>query len=230
MKTVFVTIAFYSLCSLAFAFNEHVPGSTNLVDLPIGARLLIKRDIDTKDYLFLGANFWFSSSKDIHLKSGMLLPLRHLPTFSSGRLVLTLKDPDPQSLDSSNYGIAIDPKAKIRTVSDFYARLNSENKNVVEFVYDEDPYKGMSDDMKQDLMMSKILDAIKADKYWDALPDFYRMEKTQKELPESFYYYFIVALNRSGERSVAQSRGRTFLEKYGKGSKYYQQVTAIMSE
>jgi hypothetical protein len=229
MKNVFVAIVLSSLCNWAFASNEPVPGSINIAALSVDIKLSIKRNNLNFIRERLGPHIILdhpTRGKVPDLEVGMLLPLFGLPMQTEdGHIVFTFLD----SVHDVVY-FEIEPNAKIRTVFDLYADVYPKYKNSFKFVYDADPYEGMSDDVKQDLMMSKILAAIKSGNYKDALPEFERMEKLQKDLPESFYYYYIVALDGAGRTTSVQSRGRTFLKKYGTDSNYYQKVIAIMSK
>src|SRR5450830_1220132 len=234
MKKVFIAIALCSLCNWAFASNEPVPGSTNLLDLPTGTKLLIKQNMAFPDVKKLGSQISFvhveNHDYSINLQAGMLLPLYGTPAFTNNLLIFGFSKETDEDKINLRYNFVLDSNARIRTVSEFYADLDPKYKNSFRFVYDADPYEGMPNDVKQDLMMSKILAAIKSGNYKDALPEFERMEKLQKDLPESFYYYYIVALDGAGRTTLAQSRGRTFLKKYGTDSNYYQKVIAIMGK
>lgn len=78
--------------------------------------------------------------------------------------------------------------------------------------------------------MTKILTAIKANRHIDALPIFDYMETYGKSLPESFYYYYIVALDKSNKSKEAKERATAFLKNYGKKSKYYTEVLGILAK
>lgn len=91
----------------------------------------------------------------------------------------------------------------------------------------------LDQEMQVDLLMAKITSALKADKASDALPFFAElegMESTLKNpLPESFHFYYIDTLDKTGDKAKALSRADVYLNKYGKSGKYYGQVIEIMS-
>lgn len=88
-------------------------------------------------------------------------------------------------------------------------------------------------DIEVDLLMSKITTAIKTDKTADALPSFAKLESMEpslgKPLPENFHFFYIDALDKSGDYTKALSRCNIYLEKFGKKGKHYGQVIEIMS-
>lgn len=91
----------------------------------------------------------------------------------------------------------------------------------------------VSDEVRVDLLMSRITSALKAEKYADALPLFAELEgmepSLQTPLPESFHFYYIDTLDKTGNIIKAHSRTEAYLNKYGKNGKYYGQVIEIMS-
>jgi hypothetical protein len=87
--------------------------------------------------------------------------------------------------------------------------------------------------LKVDLLMAKITASLKADKAVDALPYFAELESMEstlaKPLPQSFHYYYIDALSKSGNNDKALSRAEIYLNKFGKKGKYYDKVIEIIS-
>jgi hypothetical protein len=90
----------------------------------------------------------------------------------------------------------------------------------------------VNQDVQVDLLMSKITSSLKANQAVDALPYFSELEGIEssltKPLPESFHFYYIDALDKSGDKVKAISRADIYLNKYGKNGKYYGQVIEIM--
>lgn len=88
-------------------------------------------------------------------------------------------------------------------------------------------------DVKVDLLMAKITASIKADKATDALPYFAELEGMESSLaqplPQSFHYYYIETLSKSGNNDKALSRADIYLSKFGKKGKYYAKVIEIIS-
>lgn len=80
-----------------------------------------------------------------------------------------------------------------------------------------------------DVVMSKITTLLQANKEAEALPYFQQLEAMDTPLPESFYFYYIDALDKSGDANSALSRAEAYLSRYGKKGKYYGKVVAIMS-
>lgn len=87
--------------------------------------------------------------------------------------------------------------------------------------------------VKVDLLMAKITASLKADKAVEALPYFAELESMEsslsKPLPESFHFYYIDTLNKSGDKAKALSRANIYLTKFGKKGKNYGKVIEIMS-
>lgn len=91
----------------------------------------------------------------------------------------------------------------------------------------------VSQDIKADLLMTKIKSAIEANRPVDALPQFAELEAMEptldKPLTEGFHYYYVYALAESGNNLKAQQRANMYLEKFGKQGKHYQEVLGILS-
>ncbi len=92
-----------------------------------------------------------------------------------------------------------------------------------------DPYANLDRDLLQDLLMQKIVTHIKADRPAEALPYFQRLEQTALPLPESFYFYQMEALEKSGRKADARAKADAYLARTGKKGKYYSKVIALMA-
>lgn len=80
-----------------------------------------------------------------------------------------------------------------------------------------------------DIAMSKITTLLQANKEKEALPYFEELESLDTPLPESFYFYYIDALDKSWNGEAVLSRAEVYLRKYGKKGKYYGKVISIVS-
>lgn len=83
--------------------------------------------------------------------------------------------------------------------------------------------------IKTDILMERITSLIDANKHAQALRYFAELEATGTSLPQSFYYFYIDALDKAGVIDETVQRGEAFLNQYGKKSKYYSQVVSIVS-
>lgn len=70
----------------------------------------------------------------------------------------------------------------------------------------------------------RITKALENRLYRDALPSFRKLAERNKELPESFDYYFIESLASAGEKDEARRMMDAYLAKYGSKGRYYQRV------
>ena len=84
-----------------------------------------------------------------------------------------------------------------------------------------------------DLLMNKITSSLKAGKAAEALPAFAQLESMEsslaKPLPESFNYFYIETLDKTGDALKAYSRAEAYMSKYGKKGGHYAEVIEIMS-
>jgi hypothetical protein len=91
---------------------------------------------------------------------------------------------------------------------------------------------GVSQEVQADLLMAKITTAIKAGRAADALPFFAELESMapslSEPLPEGFYYNYIVALKKGGDKANALNRAEAYLDKYGKKGRHYDEVIEIV--
>ena len=83
--------------------------------------------------------------------------------------------------------------------------------------------------VQADILTGKITTLIKAGKQADALPYFEQLEALDVPHPESFYFFYVDALDKAEKVKATVERGNQFLEKYGRNSKYYADVIAIVS-
>jgi len=91
-------------------------------------------------------------------------------------------------------------------------------------------HNDLPDIVKRDLLMTKILNNIKANRFAEALPDFDRLEKLDAKQPESFYFHYIQALDKTGRNTEAKTRAITFLKRFGDKSKYYNDILQIIAK
>jgi hypothetical protein len=218
-------------CSMALA-QSALPPSTPLLELPKGTKILLQREIS--DWKKAERVNRYDHSISEHSTFVMLREPARLPAGKVVMIVSVKDNPDYPNLFfdlDGPFGVNVldgDYK-KVRTVGDFQKMF----AGVLQLTY-EDPVdtqlRGMPDDMRQDFLMTRILSAIKADRHGDAIADFVRMEKLDGPKPESFYYYFIVSLDKAGQPKAAKERAMEFLKTYGKKSKYYNDVMQIVAK
>ena len=91
-----------------------------------------------------------------------------------------------------------------------------------------DPYHDLDLKTKTDIVMNKITTAIKEENYKDAIKYFSYLERVNKNLPESFYFYQIQSLSKSGRLDDAKDKAKDYLKKHGSKGKYYAEVIEIM--
>lgn len=87
----------------------------------------------------------------------------------------------------------------------------------------------LNKEVQVDILMGKITSLLQANKEADALPYFAELETMGTQLPESFYFYYIEALQKSGSKEKTLSRAEDYLNRYGKAGKYYGKVIPIVS-
>ena len=96
------------------------------------------------------------------------------------------------------------------------------------------PVHAINQEVQAELLLAKISTALINDRTSEALSACAKLEKLgpslAKPLPESFYYYYIETLHRSGAKELVLSRAYAYLQKYGKKAPHYGQVTAIVRE
>ncbi len=87
-----------------------------------------------------------------------------------------------------------------------------------------------SSSVKIDILVGKIVALNQADRIDEALPIFEELDRAGFEPTESSSYYRIRALDKAARVDETLSRGHQFLERYGRASRYYGQVIAIVSQ
>ena len=93
---------------------------------------------------------------------------------------------------------------------------------------EHDAYPLVDQKIKTDILMAKITNALKAEKYKDAAPYFEALDRKNLDLPESFYFYHIQTLSKLIKGDVLNSKITQYLNKYGSDGKYYAEVLEIV--
>ena len=84
-------------------------------------------------------------------------------------------------------------------------------------------------DTEIDILTTRLVSLLKAEKSNEALPLFEQLEKMNAKLPESFDYHYVETLDKVGKVVKAVVRGEAYLKKYGKRGKNYGQVVEIVA-
>lgn len=212
------------MCSFGFANDEPVPGSTLLTRLPEGSRIVAKSRIHASEVVLYGKHskivFPPSFGNSWHMSVGVALPFVRSDLTETS---LTLFSVNGWAVVFSRSDGEL-PK----TVADFNKLVGSQ----LQILYDDlsyDPYPGMDKGAVTDILMGKITEALKANRHAKAVPEFARLEKLGVSLPESFYYYYIEALDKAGRRAEARVRATNYLKDYGKQGKYHLEIVKFMS-
>ena len=222
-------LAFFGLLlmmttNIASAGNEPVPDSTRLSDLPPRSKVLFQT---VPNFEYERDNKGYRASWGRGAVNLFITKREDFPRMGDTISIKGFDDRLGFDIETDSWGHLY--ASGVKTVGEF----NDEVKGQVTIVTDTplpDPYAGLDDEIKQDLLMTKILAAIKADQYSKALPIFAYMEKQGKAQPESFYYYYIVALDKTDRSEAAKARAKTFLQTYGKKSKFYADVLAVLAK
>ena len=220
MRSIWYGILLLLIYSFAFANDEPVPAGTHMTNLPEGSRILVQKNIDP------GQRFYGNSRLERAtrtIKAGEVLSNLYFYGFGS--------DTGSEGFHwNGSAGALVYLSGMLPvTVADFDRLLGS----FFRIVYDDpahyDPYPGMEKSMVVDIVMTKITAALKENAYAKALPQFAFLEKQGVSLPESFYYYYTDALEKTGKKDEARARASAYLKSYGNGGKYYAQIIDIMS-
>lgn len=93
------------------------------------------------------------------------------------------------------------------------------------------PYaESLDKSIQADILMKKITNALEKNRPAEGLPFFEELEALDMPLPESFYFYYIDTLDKSGVNADKTfERAEKYLTSYGKKGKYYERVIDIMS-
>ena len=212
----------------AFALNEPVPDTTPLVELPKGSKVLVLRDlhfkfahgISSESSLSESSDFVFYENRSV-VRTGETFLIRKVQVEELAVIV---------SLPLEKGYLYLSRKPFVNVTVGEFRRMFDSSVRIVFDAVDTDPFPDAEGETKRDLLMARVVAAIKADKHRDAIPDFARLEKLGVALPESFYYYYIVALDKSDMGVDAKKRGMSFLQRFGKKSKYYGEVLAITAK
>lgn len=83
-----------------------------------------------------------------------------------------------------------------------------------------------------DLLMSKVMTALKEHREEEALPAMEKLEAMEptlsKPLPEGFHYLYIETLYKAGKNSNALTRANIYMNQFGKKGKNYGKVVEMM--
>ncbi|WP_326999098.1 hypothetical protein [Comamonas testosteroni] len=234
MKSIWCAglMALMTVTGLAHAIDDPVPPDTKLTQLPEGSRLVTLRDIDLDNdgdgssnvYSLKLPGGWFSEMRNepTRVPKGTIYRIDRVNENGS----MTIR-PTTYALPKDKYGvITFKGKAQVgsRTVRDLNRVIDGNMKIIF-----NDPLSEIDPAIAQDILLSKITANIADGKFAEALPGFERIERLGAELPESFYFYYIQALDKSDKKDEARTRSLTYLKKYGKAGQYYNQVVEVMS-
>lgn len=242
VKKCAVSLLLLASCPWAFAIDDPLPGQMQFRDFPPGARLIVKKDIPLLPLEgFKGRSFG--------VVAGTVELLFHFD--DNGK-------PDPEILRAGRVfkiesahctnekgfafcGIATEPKRgegylylAFETHTNAFAfTVRRALDSSFDVVWDDpngDPYRGMDPAIALDIMLKKIATALEAGTPEKALPEFERIEKMGRPLPERFHYYYAEAYSRAGKKSEARDRARQYLNTYGKAGKYYDKVIEMLAK
>ncbi len=231
-----------SLLALVLAFSParaaEIADDTLLLKLPVSSKLVVTGDLSCHQDCMCA---WDGSGVKIGDNRGADPYLYTCNNFALTRLrpgaVLPIKEIKKDE-DDINYVISsVTPDGV--PVSLYLRRYRSKQVGgLKQLIYGnlslayDDPYAGLAPEVVTDIVMGKIVGKLKKDDYVSALDDFKMLEKLRGDaaMPESFYYYYALALQKSGDKANAQARASAYLKKYGKRGKYYDPVVKIMSD
>ena len=117
----------------------------------------------------------------------------------------------------------------LTTVGDFNIALAPYVKIVFRDPSDLSPYAGLPKEAIVDIVMAKIVAALKDDKLELALIYFPVLEKLDVPLPESFWFYYFETNARLKRVDRARELGTVYINKFGTKGKYYRQVVELTS-
>lgn len=227
----------WAACHGAWAVNDPLPEQMQFRDFPAGAKLLVTKDLTLPH----GEGDEFGGSiggKEIHLigdKTGSGL-LRAGETFRLDDVSCHKSQEETfcsirtlRRADGGAYVFLLFPD--VTNAFAFSVRRNF--KASLDVVWDDpngDPYRGMDPAIALDVMMKKITSSMEAGAPEKALPEFARIEKLGRPLPESFYYYYAEACSKAGREAEAKERARHYLNTYGRGGKYYAKAVDLLAK
>ena len=115
------------------------------------------------------------------------------------------------------------------TVGDFHKYFGKYLRIVYHDPADPSQFEGMPSDVVRDLVMRKIIDAIKSSDYDSALPYFVYLEKHESALPESFYYHYMETTAHLKQVEKTRTLGLAYVKKFGRTGKYYSKVLDLIN-
>lgn len=221
--------------SSAFANNEAVPGNILLLNLPQGSRIVVKSNISVESSvgnihqkILYGKFSGVLSEKHRKIKAEDIWPIKEVSIENNGAIAVDVT-PDMSPLGSLKIWFSPNDGKIPTTVADFARQLGS----YFQIIYDDpadDPYQGMEKSEVKDLVMPKITTALMDNNYIGALPHFAQLAQLGINLPESFYYYYAEALEKTEMWERAYILANNYLESHKNKSKYYAQIYGIYSE
>lgn len=247
MKKVLSFLFVFSTSTLVFADYIPIPDDNPLTNLPDDAVILAKKDIVfsiVDDFSYFrkftgdGKGYHFNYSKSL-ISKGSTLAISNMYQTNYYATPVFFHQIKPDSGETNFFWFNIKNQSKAiwialwqftkdieqspRTVKDFNEWVGGD----FQLVHDN-PYEGLDEKTKIDIIMVKITNAIKEERYKDALPYFNDLERNNSNLPESFYFYQIQSLFKSNLSDEAKDKARDYLKKYGSNAKYYAEVIEIM--
>lgn len=234
MKKLLYGIALFVFCSFAQADYEPVSDNTPLFDLPEDAQVLVKQDMsynnsNTSNNFYVtkfgeGVIYYYKDRKFNYLTRGELFRVKEVRGPQPCQININFDDSGSICF---GYQIIRGDQGSAFTVADFNRFLGDYFQIVYNSNYTR--YPGIEKTTVVDIVMGKIVTSLKNSDYKNSLKDFTYLEKSGAALPESFYYYYADALDKSGKKVEARAHASDYLKKFGKGGKYYAQVIEIMS-
>lgn len=233
-KKYILALIFSAISGVVRAENEALPPGASLYELPSSAKIFIVQPItlglkDGEKYKknFFGDNFTLISTKaesaTREIMAGESLGVMDVRRIEGSSLVW---------IHTENHYIMLSNHSEYGQAGSV-EKFNRKFSGILKLVWNDpdiDPFPNMPEDVKLDLLMTRILTAYKAGHHSKALPDFARVEKMGKPTPESFQYYYIVSLEKAGQLAKAKKKGTDFILNYGKSSKYYDEVLSIVAK
>ncbi|SFQ34392.1 hypothetical protein [Variovorax sp. 770b2] len=225
-------VALLMAAGSAHAVDDLVPPYTKLKELPKGTKVIAVRDLALNDdfdgktdvySLDLGRG-WFTEFRKypVTIPKGTRYSVKHVLESNALRL-----EPLDHKLQQGEYPMISYRKSagSMQTVQDLNRLLVGDMKLVF-----DDPLSDMDPSVAQDVLLAKITASMKENRYDQAIPSFERLERLGVALPESFYYFYILALNKGGRQSDAKTRAANYLTDIGRKGAYYKEVVEIMAQ
>lgn len=80
-----------------------------------------------------------------------------------------------------------------------------------------------------DLIVARLVPLIQTNQHAQALPLMAELEAVGTPLPESFYFYYADALDKTGDVDAALRRAEDYQSRYGRKGFYFERVSATIS-